>query len=63
MLRILFVIILITVLTMQIGCARGSHARSSFCSVYDPVYMSVDDSEETKVQIDNNNAVWLELCN
>ena len=42
------------------GCGNGS--RGSFCAVYIPVYMSADDTEETKRQIDANNAVWAKDC-
>ena len=58
--RILCVISLSLIIVLQSGCAKSSHA--SFCDIYNPVYMSVDDSEETKNQIDANNAVWLDLC-
>jgi hypothetical protein len=34
----------------------------TFCSTYVPVYSSVRDTEETKRQIDKNNAVWLQRC-
>jgi hypothetical protein len=47
-------------LLMQSGCASVS--RASFCDIYRPVYMSRLDTEATKKQIDQNNAVWLELC-
>ncbi|MFH1158776.1 MAG: hypothetical protein V1721_07885 [Pseudomonadota bacterium] len=47
-------------LMMQSGC--GSVSRASFCDIYQPVYMARQDTEETKKQLDRNNAVWLELC-
>jgi hypothetical protein len=53
------------------GCAIGSPATEPepiksavlpFCAIYVPVYSSKLDTEETKKQIDKNNAVWLEYC-
>jgi len=34
----------------------------NFCAIYSPVYTSRSDTEETKKQVDKNNAVWLEVC-
>lgn len=45
---------------MLAGCARVSGGE--YCSLYNPVYTSVMDSEETQAQVDLNNAVWMELC-
>lgn len=45
---------------LQSGCAHVSPA--SFCALYIPVYTSAEDSTETRVQADSNNAVWLALC-
>lgn len=42
------------------ACATVSPA--SFCAVYKPVYTAKADTEETKKQVDGNNAVWLSLC-
>ena len=42
------------------GCATAS--RASFCDIYQPVYMTREDTEATKKQIDKNNAVWVALC-
>lgn len=47
-------------LTTLGGCVNASHA--SFCDIYQPVYMVRQDTEETKWQIDQNNAAWLALC-
>lgn len=33
-----------------------------FCKVYQPIYISDNDTEETLKQIDANNAVFLEKC-
>jgi len=59
----------LTLLTVS-GCATDSPApinsippvRDTFCSIYVPVYTSARDTEETKRQVDKNNAVWLEKC-
>ncbi|MGM0423278.1 MAG: hypothetical protein ACQEQL_09315 [Pseudomonadota bacterium] len=45
---------------MQSGCAAVSAAE--FCTVYQPVYSTTQDTEATRLQIDRNNAVWLEFC-
>ena len=50
----------IMILLLPSACATAS--RASFCEIYKPVYMTAQDSEATKKQIDQNNAVWLELC-
>jgi hypothetical protein len=34
----------------------------SFCLLYKPITTSTQDTEETKVQVDANNAVWLGMC-
>ncbi len=38
------------------------NSRADFCDIYKPVYLSRQDTEETKKQIDGNNAVWVGLC-
>ena len=58
--RTLCALILTATLLLQSGCATGS--RASFCEIYQPVYMTPQDTEATKKQIDKNNAVWLALC-
>jgi hypothetical protein len=47
-------------LLMLSGCAGAS--PGNFCSVYRPVYAGVNDSEQTRAEIDGNNSAWLELC-
>jgi Pyruvate/2-oxoacid:ferredoxin oxidoreductase delta subunit len=37
-----------------------SNAR--FCVVYSPVYTAKADTEQTKQQVDENNAKWVRLC-
>ena len=68
-----FVIGLSLTLLSLSACAVGSRETNSvskspplsgnFCSIYKPVYVSRLDTEETKKAVDQNNAVWLELCN
>jgi hypothetical protein len=53
------VIVLTAILILLAGCATGS--SGSFCALYQPVYTGAD-SEETLLQVDRNNAVWLQLC-
>ncbi len=43
------------------GCATNTPA-SDYCLLYQPVYSHADDTEQTKIQIDGNNAVYDELC-
>jgi hypothetical protein len=43
------------------GCAPSTQ-ESSFCLIYQPVYMSKRDTEETKRQIDENNAAYEAAC-
>ncbi len=33
-----------------------------FCSVYEPIYWSANDTRQTKEQVDKMNAVWKRLC-
>lgn len=52
------------------GCATDSPVRiepvkpvaDTFCAMYVPVYTARADTEETKAQVDKNNAVWLQHC-
>jgi hypothetical protein len=37
-----------------------SNAR--FCVIYDPIYTGKADTEQTKQQVDVNNAKWVTLC-
>lgn len=43
------------------GCANGS-AVNSYCLLYEPIYHGEEDSEDTRGQIDRQNAIWLEVC-
>ena len=43
------------------GCATVSPA-SDFCLIYEPVYVSGEDTAETVRQVMRNNAAWAELC-
>lgn len=54
-------IISLVILSMLSGCVTGSHA-GSFCGIYQPVYTSTFDTEETRKQVDENNAVWEKEC-
>lgn len=50
-----------TMLLMLQACARVS--SGDFCLIYQPVYAAPKDTEETRRQIDDNNAAFLALCN
>lgn len=47
--------------TLLSGCANGSSVNS-YCLLYEPIYHGEDDSEDTRGQIDRQNAIWLEVC-
>lgn len=47
---------------MLAGCAGGSPATGDFCLLYEPVYVSQEDTAETVRQAMRNNAVWQALC-
>lgn len=44
------------------GCAISSPVEVPFCALYEPVYTSEEDTEVTRMQVDVNNATWLEEC-
>ncbi len=43
------------------ACASASPG-GDFCAIYEPVYVSSEDTAETVAQVMRNNAVWVELC-
>lgn len=49
------------ILTTLSACGTSSPVRD-FCLIYEPIYHSPADTEETRQQADRNNAAWLELC-
>jgi hypothetical protein len=49
------------IVTLLSGCANGS-AVNSYCLLYEPIYHGEEDSEDTRGQIDRQNAIWLEVC-
>lgn len=57
-----FAIGLLPILIMLGGCAKNLPVIDTFCLKYQPVYTSIGDTEETKRQVDENNAVWMEGC-
>ncbi len=48
-------------LTMLTSCV-GNIPASEFCLIYEPVYVSDDDTEETVRQVMLNNAAYDEIC-
>ena len=60
--RTLFVIGCTVTTTMLASCVTSSHVTDTYCLLYKTVYSSRLDTEETKAQIDQNNAVWMERC-
>ena len=49
------------IVTLLSGCANGSSVNN-FCLLYEPIYHGDEDSEDTRGQIDRQNAIWLEVC-
>lgn len=47
-------------LLMLTACVNAS--QGSFCQIYKPVYTVPEDTEETKIQVDDNNSIWWEIC-
>lgn len=58
--RLAYGIGLSLILPLLSACASAS--PGSFCLIYQPVYTATSDTEQTKKQVDENNAVWLDLC-
>ncbi len=53
-------ILCVVVTILLSACAKN--LDGDFCLLYEPVYSSAQDTEETQKQIDNNNVVWEVLC-
>lgn len=53
---------ILSMISLLLSACVSSLPVSSFCYIYEPIYMSEADTEATKKQIDINNSVWLELC-
>lgn len=51
------------ILTMLTGCATSTPGSDSYCLVYEPIFMSSEDSWETKDQIVRENSKYECLCN
>jgi hypothetical protein len=49
-------------LTLSIVSGCATSLPGNFCDLYEPVYTSPQDTEETKLQVDINNAEWLATC-
>ena len=43
------------------GCASASPV-SDYCMIYEPIYSSMEDTEETYRQINRENAKYLAVC-
>lgn len=43
------------------GCASASPV-SDYCAVYEPIYSSMEDTEETVRQINRENVKYLAVC-
>lgn len=61
MTRAKFVIGLGLMMIILSGCAKNT-VVIDFCSIYKPVFTSPADTELTRDQVDENNAVYDEKC-
>jgi len=50
------------ILLIVSGCGINTRGISSFCEIYEPVYTSAQDTEETRAQVDRNNAAYEDVC-
>lgn len=46
----------------SVTACGGSTATDSFCLIAEPIYGSKQDTEETRRQVDEFNAVGVKLC-
>jgi len=53
---------LITIQGCVISTPEGTLVLSSYCSNYSPIYMSENDTEKTKAQIDRENRKYECAC-
>jgi len=44
------------------GCQNFTAATDTFCLIYQPVYASRLDTEETRQQVTDNNVAYESLC-
>jgi hypothetical protein len=51
----------LTTLALLSGCESASPV-SDYCTIYEPIYSSLEDTEETKRQIDRENVKFLAVC-
>ena len=52
--------LLVTVISLS-GCKTVSPA-SDYCTIYEPIYSSMEDTEETVRQINRENVKFLAVC-
>lgn len=52
---------LLTTVALLNGCASVSPV-SDYCMIYEPIYSSMEDTEETHRQINRENAKYLAVC-
>jgi len=45
------------------SCGRNTQGISDYCVIYQPVYTVAADTEDTKLQVDENNAAYESNCN
>lgn len=63
-------LVMLPISLMLNGCASGPNSpapndgvnNARYCNVYSPVFTSTKDTEETKRQVDGNNAKYEKLC-
>lgn len=52
---------LLTTVVLLSGCVSASPV-SDYCTIYEPIYSSMEDTEETVRQINRENVKFLAVC-
>jgi len=52
---------LLTTVALLNGCESASPV-SDYCMIYEPIYSSMEDTEETYRQVNRENAKYLAVC-
>lgn len=55
-------LLMLCIMTMFAQSCGTSISATDFCLIYTPIYPSRQDTEETLLQIDVNNAIYERLC-
>ena len=55
-------LLMLCIMTLFVQSCGTSISATDFCLIYTPIYPSRQDTEETLLQIDVNNAIYERLC-